>query len=75
MRENIQLLVDMWAKEYAQGVARGYDKADEWQSPPDYAIAKANEWERSMAAWRLIVGVNLANEALDAALTVEGEQA
>lgn len=65
MSDPMEMLLAQWAEHRAQGRARGYDKAVEWVTPPDYAIQAANEWVRQDNAWRHIIGTRLAVEAIE----------
>lgn len=59
-----ETMLEAWAKHRAEGKRKGIDKRDEWYSAPDYAYEEAKEWVQQDSAFRLIIGMSLANEAI-----------
>ena len=59
-----RLLVE-WAKHRAEGARRSIDERHDWQSAPEWAHSEAEEWVRQDSAWRLLIGVRLANRAIE----------
>lgn len=66
MNDNFEdRLLAEWAKHRAEGARRGIDERHDWQDAPEWAHAEADEWTRRDSAWRLLIGVRLANRAID----------
>lgn len=58
-------LLAQWAEHRAEGARRGIDQRHDWKIPPEWAQAEAEEWVRQDSAWRLLIGVRLANRAIE----------
>ncbi len=57
-------LISMWAKHCAEGKAKGIDDRHEWQTAPEWAYLEADEWVRRDQALRMLIGTQLADQAL-----------
>lgn len=57
-------LLEMWKEHRIEGERKGFDQCHEWSNPPEYAVREANSWVAQDEAFRLIVGNQLADQAL-----------
>ena len=58
-------LLAEWAKHRAEGARCGIDHRHDWQNAPQWAHDEAEAWQRQDSAWRLLIGVRLANRAIE----------
>jgi hypothetical protein len=59
-----EMMLAAWTKHRGEGQAHGYDRADGWQSPPEYAVIAATRWARQDEGWRVLIGARLASDAI-----------
>ena len=57
-------LIEMWKEHREEGARKGFDQCHEWSNPPEYVVREANSWVAQDEAFRLIVGNQLADQAL-----------
>lgn len=65
----VDMMIDLWVKHRIEGRRKGIDSRDDWQSAPEWAHLEADQWVREDAAWRLLVGIHLADAAIEQALS------
>lgn len=58
-------LLKVWAEHRAVGRAKGIDSRDNWQTAPEWAHAEADWWVRTDLALRGLVGMRLADTAIE----------
>lgn len=66
-------LLAEWAKHRAEGSRRGIDQRHDWQTAPSWAHDEAEAWQRQDSAWRLLIGVRLADRAIEQYETGDGQ--
>ena len=66
-------LIAEWAKHRAEGRRRGFDDRGEWTDAPEWVHDEVCEWVRRDSAWRLLIGVRLANRAVEKYESTLGE--
>ena len=57
-------MIEMWKAHRIEGERKGFDQCHEWGNPPEYAVREANAWVAQDEAFRLIIGNQLADQAL-----------
>ena len=57
-------LIEMWKEHRIEGERKGLDQCHEWSNPPWHAVLEANAWMAQDEAFRLIIGNQLADQAL-----------
>ena len=66
MSNLVQMMLAEWVKHRAEGRRKGIDVRHDWQTAPEWAHDEAQKWQRQDEAWRLLIGMRLADDAIRA---------